>query len=135
MKITHVYSDNGMGSESIINPTFDEIKEMVLNLNGKNKTFITIGSNSGKESDYFYMTIGGGNNGLYIAFISYKNNNEIHTLIDKTKSKTKSIEIVVDGEIAPHPECYCVNQETILRAIKTFYNEQKPDETLDWERE
>ena len=45
------------------------------------------------------------------------------------------MEIVVDGEIAAQPEYYCVSQETILRAIKTFYEEQKPDETLDWEME
>ena len=70
VKITKAYSDNGMGSESIINPTLDEIKKMVINLNGKNRTFLTIETSGEEDNGDFYMAIGGGNNELYIAFIS-----------------------------------------------------------------
>jgi hypothetical protein len=136
MELIKVCYDIGLDNEiKVLTPTLEEIIEIVLSLDGKNRTLVTIEGNDKKDNEDFYMAIGGGNNGLYIVFISYRNNTEIYTLVDIEKSKIKYLEIKAGGEITYHPEYFCVSQEKTIAAIKYFYDKKIPDGSLNWEKD
>ncbi len=134
MHITRAYCDNWIGNidkgEEILNPTLDDIMRLVLSLDGKNKTMVTIGN----DDEDFYMCIAGGNDGLYLAHIVYDDNDVFYDLVDLTKSRTKTVELVSGGQNASYEEYLCVSKDKVMKAVKTFYEQVKPDQSLSWQK-
>lgn len=116
-------------SEVIENPTWENVKNMILNLDGWNRTLVTFGN----YDEGYYMAIGGGKNGEYIAYVSYDDEEKIFHLVNQNGSKKELVELVVGGQRGNFPEKICVTQNMVLSAAKRFFETQEVDLNLKWE--
>lgn len=112
---------------AIENPSWDEVKALIQDLNGDTKTLVTFG-------DYdagYYMAVGGGCN-QYILYLSFDDEEKILELIDPNETDESLVELVVGGQRGRFSKNMCVSQETILIVAKTFYETQIPDNSFFW---
>lgn len=126
-----LYCDNLNCGENedieICEPSWEEFRKLILELDGKNKTLITFG-------DYdmgYYMAIGGGPS-QYILYISFDDEERIVELVNQNEKSECLVELLVGGQIGKYPKNTCVNQEMVLTAAKTFFEYQTVDESLFW---
>jgi hypothetical protein len=127
--------------EGIINPKWIDIKTALLKLDGEIETEINLSYYLSKEDhdDGYcnsYIAVCGGNNGMYLVFISYnthEDNENFYELMDLKKTKGNMVELVIGGQKSNYDECKCVSMNEMFVAVKTFFNEKKPDSSLSWE--
>lgn len=77
LKMIRLYVDDATdagGGHDLFNPSLDEIKSFILNLNGDTHTLVIFGD----EDECRHMTIGGGPDKA-IAYISYLDDEDIET--------------------------------------------------------
>lgn len=117
--------DNG---KEIENPTWEDIEKMILNLDGYIRTLVTFGN----YDEGYYMAIGGGKYGKYIAYASYDDGEKIYNLVSQASSEKEWAELVVGGQRGNFPERNCVSQDMVLSAAKEFFETQKLDQNLEW---
>ncbi len=72
--------DNG---KEIENPTWEDIEKMILNLDGYIRTLVIFGN----YDEGYYMAIGGGKYGKYIAYASYDDGEKIYNLVSQAGSE------------------------------------------------
>lgn len=126
-----VYCDNWeQGKDKgieIYNPSWDEVKELILQLDNDKKTLVTFG-------DYdmgYYMAIGGGC-GKYILYLSFEDDEKIFELVNSKKTEECYVELVVGGQRGRYPKNSCMRQSEVLVAAETFFKYQIPDKNLIW---
>lgn len=107
------------------NPTWEDVKKMILSLDGWNRTLVTFGN----YDEGYYMAIGAGNNGNFIAYVSYDDEERLYNLVNQNGDKNEFVELVVGGQQGRFPANTCVSQEMILSAAKKFFetHELAPD--------
>lgn len=92
---------------------YRQIEKGIGELNGTNKTFVTLGADDG-----CYMSIGGGKSGKYIVNIT-GDKVSFHNLV--APSKPDALEKLVVGEQeGNYSGRMCVNKERALLAAQTF---------------
>lgn len=133
MSIDRAYCDCWRGDKdvgtAIENPSWEDIEKMILSLVEKEKTLVTIGN----YDDGYYMAIGGGDRGQYIAYVSYDDEERIYNLIVSSKNGKEVVELVVGGQRGKFPLKMCVTQNMVLSAAKRFFENQELDPCLEWE--
>ena len=137
MYVTHVQIQNKSNNFSIKNPTWEQVKDTILSLNGDNLNTVFIekeyddGEKKGDIKDY--MTIaGGGTNRLYICTIfSHENFPDEISLYDPSQSWDETARIV---HIFPgdYPMKLCLNLDSILVAAETYSRFGLRDKSLNW---
>lgn len=126
-----VYRDNWEHGQDrgceICNPTWNEVRKLILELDNDKKTLVTFG-------DYdmgYYMAIGGGD-GKYILYLSFDDEEKIFELINPNETEKSYVELIVGGQQGKYPKNSCISQNEVLVAAETFFNYQIPDKNLIW---
>ena len=105
--------DNGI---EICNPSWDEVKNLILQLDNDKKTLVTFG-------DYdmgYYMAIGGGCD-KYILYLSFEDEEKIFELVNSEETEECYVELVVGGQRGRYPKSSCICQSEVLIAAETFF--------------
>ena len=116
--------DNGI---EICNPSWDEVKNLILQLDNDKKTLVTFG-------DYdmgYYMAIGGGCD-KYILYLSFEDEEKIFELVNSEETEECYVELVVGGQRGRYPKSSCICQSEVLIAAETFFKYRIPDKNLTW---
>ena len=117
--------------KEVENPTWDEIREVILGLNGDTRSTITIA----RDPEEGYMGIGGGaEDGLYICFIcSYLPDEDDWTLCDPSKSADQYVKIMA-GQLAGYALRSCVDLNSVLKAAEIYGKFGSTDQSLCWDK-
>lgn len=116
--------------EEINKPNWDDIEKIIVDLNGMNKTEVTIGN----YNEGFYMCISGGSNNRYVVYISYDDEEIFYFLKDLEKDANKIEYIVTGGQEGRYKANECVTKDVTLKAAKYFFLNIKPDPDFNWEK-
>lgn len=107
--------------------TWAKIKSAIEELDAKQKTLMTI------EADgETHMAVGGGL-GKYVVYATF-DNVSFYNLVDPSKSHDLET-LVVGGQTGVYPARMCVDQQTALKAAKTFTESGKLEQSVTWEIE
>ena len=110
-------------------PSWNDIEQMISNLNGDDKTEVIFGNSEEK----FYMYIGGGANQRYIVYISYNEERKFYNLRDIEKKEDKEEFLVVGGQEGRFDANECVSKDLAMKAAKYFFENLKPHPDPKWE--
>ncbi|MFN6489216.1 MAG: Imm1 family immunity protein [Nostoc sp. DedQUE03] len=109
-------------------PNWIQIEAAIRDLDGKNKTLVTL-----KSDDETYMNIGGGKSDKYVVNVTF-NNTKFYVLVNLSKSD--EIEnFVVAGQQVNYPAKMCVDLLHCLLAARTFTESGKLEPLLSWEED
>lgn len=115
--------------EVIETPTWNQIETAIRELNGKNKTLVTIGA-----EDDTYMSIGGGAEGKYIVTATF-DNFDFYVLVNLLKVDNQIEKLVVGGQKGNYSKKMCVDLLPSLLAARTFAESGRLDTLLSWEED
>lgn len=121
--------DNFNQEEVIETPSWNQIETAIKELNGKNKTLVTIGA-----ENETYMSIGGGAEGRYVVTATF-DNLDFHVLVNFLKPDNKVEKLVVGGQEGNYLAKMCVDLLPCLLAARTFAESGKLDSLLSWEED
>lgn len=116
--------------EEINAPSWEDIEKIIVDLNGINKTEVTIGN----YDEGFYMCISGGSNNRYVVYISYNDEELFYFLKNLEKDANITEYLVTGGQEGRFKANECVSKDVALKAAKYFFSNIEPDPELDWER-
>jgi hypothetical protein len=119
-------SDHG---EELEAHSIRDIVSAIKNLNGRDRTNVIL--QSYKERS---MTIGGGNEGRYIAFVTVDRDLKFYNLINP-KAADGTIDVVAGGQAGSFPARQVVDLRTVLKAAKYFAKFGRREPSLKWERQ
>ena len=130
--VTKAYSDRRVGAKNqavtIQNPTLQQVTDAIHRLDGKEHTELIF---SGDKRE---LTISGGNDGRYIAFISVNVDEAFYNLINPQGSTDVELRIVAGGQVGTYPSRVVVPLSDVLSAATGFY-ESGEVPTLPWEKQ
>ncbi len=110
----------------ISNPTWQEIKSAICELNGNSQTLVTLGAD-----EEMYMSIGGGAAGKYIVNVTFDGMN-FYNLVDRSQPE-KMDQLAIGGQLGNYSAKLCVDLQAALLVAKTFAQSGKLEESVIWE--
>lgn len=127
------YNEIPNGGREIEDPTWDNIRDAILELNGGNRSNLVLRKGYDDEYEELMGIGGGGDNGLYVCFIgSQKPGEPEWKLFDPSKISEEPIEIMA-GQPTWYARSSCIGLDEVLKAAETYSKFGKRDETLSWE--
>ena len=111
------------------NPTWEDVKQMILSLDGWNRTLVTFGN----YDEGYYMAVGGGDNRKFIAYVSYDEEERLYNLTNQNGDKNEFVELVIGGQRGRFPADTCVSQDMVLSAAKVFFETHELAPDMKWE--
>ena len=128
-RVVHTIND-----VEILSPTLKQVLEAVRRLNGKNTTLIKI--DLGRK----HLTIGGGNEGRYIALLTQiKAGEESFSNLLRSKAPAKAsdqeLAVVAGRQCGLYPRRQVVDLKTVLRAARCFAQYGTRCPSLIWEKQ
>ena len=67
-------------------------------------------------------------------YITLDDKESFYSLVDNTKSRTNTIDLIIGGQLGKFEECVCVPISMVIEAAKTFYELGVMDDSLTWEQ-
>ena len=119
--------DGPEGSETIMNPTWEQIEAAIRALDGIQKTLVTIAA----EDCEAHMGIGGGS-GAFICYAT-RDNLTFDTLVNPSGHADRKQRVIAGGQPGDYTEKHCVTLPAILRAAKAFAILGELDGSLEWD--
>ena len=110
-------------------PIWDNIEQAIRRLDGKKNTEVIFGP-GGEDR---YMLVSGGNNGQYIAIITY-DNETFHNIIDPSKADDALVNLVCGGQAADFSARQVNSLEPVLKAANSYAVAGEVDKSLDWSK-
>jgi hypothetical protein len=107
-----------------------QIVAAVKKLNGHNKTSVYLQADGEKS-----LTVSGGNDGRYVAFVTVGVDDEFYNLVDLGRPEGQTLEVVAGGQTGAFPAKQCVGLETALEAARQFALDGSMAPSLAWERQ
>lgn len=133
MRIDRAFCDGWVAGKdagkAVESPTWEDVEEMILHLDGQSRTLVTFGN----YEEGYYMAIGGGENGVFIAYVSYDDEERIYHLVNQNDGGNDLVELVVGGQRGSFPVKACVTQDMVISAAKRFFQAQTLDPNRKWE--
>ena len=130
--VTKAYSDRRVGpkneGQTVQSPTLQDVTDAVRRLDGKQHTEVIL---SGDKRE---LTISGGNEGRFIAFISVNGDEAFYNLINPQGSPDVDLRLVTGGQVGTYPSRVVVPLSDVLNAATGFY-ESGDVPTLPWEKQ
>ena len=130
--VTRAYRDQRVGAKNqpvtVQNPTLQQVTDAVETLDGRQRTEVIL---SGEKRE---LTISGGNDGRYIAFISVNGDEAFYNLINAAGSPDGELRLVTGGQVATYPSRVVVPLADVLSAASSFY-ETGEAPMLNWEKQ
>jgi hypothetical protein len=134
MYVRRVVEDNWLGVRSNdVEYRCSDIEQIVAairKLNGRNKTSVYLQAD-GKMS----LTVSGGNDGRYVAFLTIGIDDEFYNLVDLRQPEGQMLDIVTGGQGGVFPAKQCVGLETALAAARQFAIDGSMSPSLAWEKQ
>lgn len=112
-------------SSTIDEPSWDQVKQAIVALDGIVKTIVTLSKN-----DETYMMVCGQWENLYMVNASFNNEN-FFSLIDPRRSPRKVI-LFVGGQNGDFEENKCISRSQALDAAEHYYLTGELKGTLPW---
>lgn len=106
--------------------SLEEVLEAVQRLNGRNKTLVEL-----IVDDANYLTIGGGNEGRYVCFITA--GEQMHNLLTPIMPSNERAMIVAGGQPGEYDGKLCCDIEAVLKAVEYFSACGEPNPEQNWE--
>ncbi len=132
MLITNLYCDNWIGVDDnelrILNPSWDDIHDVVRSLDGENKTMAKAEIDEEK-----YVMVGGGSNNKYIVIISLNEDESYH--ISNINDLTQMELLTIGGQTGEYSVGMIVSIDTALKAVRFFAKNGNIDPSINWFRE
>jgi hypothetical protein len=131
MFVKSLFADNWVNRNDTgvdkINPTWEQVKKAILNLNGKSKTMVLLSDRPGGDK---YLGVCGKWDECFLVN-STSDNVDFFSLVDKGRSN-KKITLFVGGQDGDYAENKCVPLDWVLEAAEHFFEtgELKPD--MNW---
>lgn len=122
-------SANYCPSCEIVNPDWDDVVNIIKKLDGRYISEVTM--DTGDEDNY--LCVAGGNDGLFILYISLDDNSECHTLLNPCPVKSRINKLVTGGQIADYEDKICVGIETVLDVAEIYFRTGRISDKYDWE--
>ena len=107
----------------------EQVVAAIRSLNGRNKTSVYLRGN-GPQS----LTVSGGNDGRYVAFVTIGVDDEFYNLVDVRRSG-ELLDVVTGGQMGKYPARECVGLETALDAACQFAIDGRMSPSLTWQRQ
>jgi hypothetical protein len=117
-------ADRGIG---IANPTWDQVRAAIANLDGKRKTMVNVAAKQGSDE---YMLIAGKWNDRCLVN-STKDNLDFYSLVDPTRSSSKLL-LYVGGQNGEYEERKCVPVDWALEAASHFFETGELKPSMNW---
>jgi hypothetical protein len=129
--VTSMIADERVGARNLgkeaRNPALEQALNAVQSLDGKKYTeLILVGE--GRN-----LTISGGNDGRYIAFISINEDEAFHNLLNPGETSTAEVDVVAGGQLGSFPARQVVTLPMVVAAAKEFFETGKSSDELTWE--
>jgi hypothetical protein len=107
-----------------------QVVAAIKKLNGHNKTFVCLEADGEKS-----LTVSGGNDGRYVAFVTVGVDDEFYNLVDLGQPESQMLEVVTGGQKGAFSAKQCVGLETALEAARQFALDGSMAPLLAWEKQ
>src|SRR5438552_2128913 len=119
MYVKRIVEDNWSGVHSDDVETecgnIDQVVAAVKKLNGRNKTSVYLQADGAKS-----LTVSGGTNGRYVAFVTIGVDDEFYNLVDPQQPPDQVLNLKAGGQLGAYSAKQCVGFETVLEAARQF---------------
>lgn len=119
------HSNQGM---RMANPTWDQVKQAILALDGRQRTMVGI---TDKEGSDHYMLVAGQWEGRFVVNAT-SNNADFFSLVDPSRS-TDRVALYVGGQDGEYEERKCVPLAWTLEAAQHFFEVGELKSTMNWQ--
>jgi hypothetical protein len=102
----------------------------INNLNGRNKTLVYLLADGEKS-----FSVGGGNDGRYVAFLTIGVDDEFYNLVDLKQPDGLEMDVVTGGQRGTFAPKQVVGLETVLEAARQFALDGSMARSLAWEKQ
>ncbi len=130
--VTRIYTDRRVGvrndGRSVSGPSLNQVLDAVRRLDGEQFTELLL---SGEKRN---LTISGGNEGRYIAFISVNGDEAFYNLTNAEGNPKLELKVVTGGQVGSYSSRQVVPLSSVLTAARDFY-ESGQASTLLWEKQ
>jgi hypothetical protein len=110
------------------NPTWPQIRDAILQLNGKDKTLLILGAGDPVP----HMGIGGGG-GSFICYVT-EDNRAFHNL-ENPSAGEDLVSLIAGGQRSDYRARLCVDAETVLKAARVYSETGQLEPALSWARQ
>jgi hypothetical protein len=110
-----------------------DLEQVVLaieKLNGCDKTEVHLLSDAERT-----FSIGGGNNGRYVAFVTFGVDDEFYNLVDPKQPDGEQFDVVTGGQRGTFHAKQCVSLQAVLEAARQFAIDGTMSHALTWIRQ
>ena len=80
------------------------------------------------------LSIGGGNEGRYVADVAVNIDEEFYNLVDPGRREDETLRVVVGGQAGAYPARQCVDLDSVLEAGRCFAEGGKLSDSLSWKK-
>lgn len=115
-------------SREIIRPDWKDAENIIRKLDGVNISEITM--DNGDEDNY--LCVAGGNNGLFILYISLDDNEKLYNLLNPFP-ENKTNRLITGGQWGDFEDIYCNTLETVIDIAKTYFRTSEISGKYNWE--
>jgi hypothetical protein len=134
MYVTHISVDRWVGptdhGSELECSSVKDIVPAIRALNGHDRTNVILHC-YGRKS----LTIGGGNDGRYIVFVSVDTDREFYNLINPEALSQEELAVVAGGQTGLFPARQCLDLQAVLKAAKYFAKHGRMEPSLVWEKQ
>jgi hypothetical protein len=120
----HDRTDRGTG---MANPTWDQVKQAIAALDGKQRTMLTIADKEGGDR---YLIVAGQWDGRCLVNAT-KDNYDFFSLVDPSRSTDKRM-LYVGGQNGQYEERKCVPLDWALEAAEHFFEAGEMKPAMNW---
>jgi hypothetical protein len=110
--------------------SIEQVIAAIKRLNGRNKTSVYL-HGDGQRS----LTVSGGNDGRYVAFVTIGVDDEFYNLIDPTRPDSEMLDVVTGGERGKYPASQCVALDAAVNAVRQFALDGSMSRSLTWQKQ
>lgn len=115
-------------SHEIASPDWNDVENILLKLDGQHISEITM--DNGDEDNY--LCVAGGNNGLFILYISLDDNEKLYNLLNPY-SENKTNNLVTGGQSGKFEDKFCNNLESVLDVTENYFRTGGISDKYKWE--
>ncbi|MFO0970512.1 MAG: Imm1 family immunity protein [Gemmataceae bacterium] len=107
-----------------------QVVAAIKHLNGRTKTEVHFEADGEKS-----FSVGGGNDGRYVAFITIGFDDEFYNLVDLRQPKGQDLDVITGGQRGTFAPKQVVDLETVLEAARQFALDGGMAPALTWEKQ
>ncbi len=108
----------------------EQVVAALKKLNGRTKTEVYLLADEEKS-----FSVGGGNDGRYVAFVTIGVDDEFYNLVDLRQPEGQELDVVTGGQRGTFPTKQVVGLSTAIEAARQFALDGSMSPSLTWEKQ